>query len=60
MVIEVYTPGGNWSSFPPHKHDVHNPPSEADLDEIYYFRFQKTKASRSNISTATTKSAAAR
>jgi 5-deoxy-glucuronate isomerase len=40
MVIEVYTPGGNWSSFPPHKHDVHNPPSEADLDEIYYFRFQ--------------------
>jgi 5-deoxy-glucuronate isomerase len=40
MVIEVYTPGGNWSSFPPHKHDVHNPPSEVDLDEIYYFRFQ--------------------
>src|SRR5262249_37768283 len=41
MAIEVYTPGGNWSSFPPHKHDVHNPPSEVDLDEIYYFRFQK-------------------
>jgi 5-deoxy-glucuronate isomerase len=41
MVIEVYTPGGNWSSFPPHKHDVHNPPTEADLDEIYYFRFLK-------------------
>src|SRR5215471_5504113 len=40
VVIEVYTPGGNWSSFPPHKHDVHNPPSEVDLDEIYYFRFQ--------------------
>ena len=40
MVIEVYTPGGNWSSFPPHKHDVHNSPSEADLDEIYYFRFR--------------------
>jgi 5-deoxy-glucuronate isomerase len=44
MVIEVYTPGGNWSSFPPHKHDVHNPPSEADLDEIYYFRFQNTES----------------
>jgi 5-deoxy-glucuronate isomerase len=44
MVIEVYTPGGNWSSFPPHKHDVHNPPSEADLDEIYYFRFQKEES----------------
>src|ERR1700749_1409084 len=44
MVIEVYTPGGNWSSFPPHKHDVHNPPSEADLDELYYFRFQKNES----------------
>ena len=41
MVIEVYTPGGNWSSYPPHKHDVHNPPSEVDLDEIYYFRIQQ-------------------
>jgi 5-deoxy-glucuronate isomerase len=40
MVIEVYTPGGNWSSYPPHKHDVHNPPSEVDLDEIYYYRIQ--------------------
>jgi 5-deoxy-glucuronate isomerase len=38
IVVEVYTPGGNWSSYPPHKHDVHNPPSEVDLDEIYYYR----------------------
>jgi len=38
VVIEVYTPGGNWSSYPPHKHDVHNPPAEVDLDEIYYYR----------------------
>jgi 5-deoxy-glucuronate isomerase len=38
VVIEVYTPGGNWSSYPPHKHDTHNPPNEADLDEIYYYR----------------------
>lgn len=38
VVIEVYTPGGNWSSYPPHKHDVHNPPVEVDLDEIYYYR----------------------
>lgn len=38
VVIEVYTPGGNWSSYPPHKHDTHNPPTEVDLDEIYYFR----------------------
>jgi 5-deoxy-glucuronate isomerase len=40
VVIEVYTPGGNWSSYPPHKHDVHNPPSEVDLDEIYYYRIE--------------------
>jgi 5-deoxy-glucuronate isomerase len=38
VVIEVYTPGGNWSSYPPHKHDIHNPPTEVDLDEIYYYR----------------------
>jgi 5-deoxy-glucuronate isomerase len=40
VVIEVYTPGGNWSSYPPHKHDVHNPPTEVDLDEIYYYRIE--------------------
>src|ERR1700694_2289924 len=38
IVVEVYTPGGNWSSYPPHKHDVHDPPTEVDLDEIYYYR----------------------
>ena len=41
MAIEVYTPGGNWSSYPPHKHDVHNPPAEVDLDEIYYYRIRQ-------------------
>jgi 5-deoxy-glucuronate isomerase len=43
VVIEVYTPGGNWSSYPPHKHDVHNPPAEVDLDEIYYYRIDHPK-----------------
>jgi 5-deoxy-glucuronate isomerase len=43
MVIEVYTPGGNWSSYPPHKHDVHNPPAEVDLDEIYYYRIRQAE-----------------
>jgi 5-deoxy-glucuronate isomerase len=38
LVCEVYTPGGNWSSYPPHKHDVHNPPAEVDLEELYYYR----------------------
>jgi 5-deoxy-glucuronate isomerase len=40
MICEVYTPSGNWSSYPPHKHDVDDPPREADLDEIYYFRYR--------------------
>ncbi len=34
--VEVLTPGGNWSSYPPHKHDTHGP-DEAELEEIYYF-----------------------
>jgi len=38
LIVEVYTPGGNWSSYPPHKHDVHNPPDEVDLEEIYYYK----------------------
>ena len=41
IVVEVYTPAGNWSSFPPHKHDVHAPPSEVDLEEIYYYRIDR-------------------
>lgn len=39
MICEVLTPAGNWSSYPPHKHDRDRPPIEADLEEIYYFRF---------------------
>lgn len=34
--VEVLTPGGNWSSYPPHKHDEDRP-GEAVLEEIYYF-----------------------
>ena len=41
LIVEVYTPGGNWSSYPPHKHDVHNLPVEADLEEIYYYRIDR-------------------
>lgn len=39
MVVEVLTPGGNWSSYPPHKHDEHDAAcGELPLEEIYYFR----------------------
>ncbi|MQY14779.1 5-deoxy-glucuronate isomerase [Streptomyces sp. RB5] len=37
LVCEVLTPGGNWSSYPPHKHDEHRPGEESELEEIYYF-----------------------
>jgi 5-deoxy-glucuronate isomerase len=41
LIVEVYTPSGNWSSYPPHKHDVHEPPGEVDLEEIYYYRIDR-------------------
>jgi len=41
IAFEAYTPGGNWSSYPPHKHDTENPPVEARLEELYYYRFAK-------------------
>ncbi|WBO62111.1 5-deoxy-glucuronate isomerase [Streptomyces camelliae] len=37
LVCEVLTPGGNWSSYPPHKHDEARPGQESELEEIYYF-----------------------
>lgn len=36
IVVEVYTEAGNWSSYPPHKHDQDNLPEESFLEEIYY------------------------
>lgn len=36
IACEVLTPGGNWSSYPPHKHDVERD-GETQLEEIYYF-----------------------
>lgn len=36
IACEVITPGGNWSSYPAHKHDE-NSPVESQLEEIYYF-----------------------
>ena len=41
IAFEVFTPGGNWSSYPPHKHDTEDPPTEARLEEIYFYRFAK-------------------
>jgi 5-deoxy-glucuronate isomerase len=38
LVVEVITPGGNWSSYPPHKHDRDALPNESYLEETYYHR----------------------
>lgn len=38
FVIEVFTPQGNWSSYPPHKHDKDNMPFETYLEETYYHK----------------------
>jgi 5-deoxy-glucuronate isomerase len=39
-VVEVLTPGGHWSSYPPHKHDSAQP-SETQLEETYYHRLAR-------------------
>jgi 5-deoxy-glucuronate isomerase len=43
LVTEVLTPGGHWSSYPPHKHDTHDPPRETSLEELYYHRLRRTE-----------------
>jgi len=43
LVVEVITPGGHWSSYPPHKHDTNTPPTETQLEEIYYHRLNPSQ-----------------
>jgi 5-deoxy-glucuronate isomerase len=48
VIVEVYTPSGNWSSYPPHKHDVHRVEEdgkliEADLEEVYYYKINPSE-----------------
>lgn len=42
IACEVLTPAGNWSSWPPHKHDEIIPGRESELEEIYYFEVAAT------------------
>ncbi|GLW98280.1 5-deoxy-glucuronate isomerase [Microtetraspora sp. NBRC 16547] len=37
LLVEVWTPGGNWSGYPPHKHE-RDTDTEAQLEELYYYR----------------------
>ncbi|MGP4079255.1 5-deoxy-glucuronate isomerase [Pseudalkalibacillus sp. R45] len=43
LVVEVFTPEGNWSSYPPHKHDTDNLPHESYLEETYYHKINPEK-----------------
>ena len=45
LVGETINPPGNWSSYPPHKHDRHAPPDEVALEELYYYRFKPVPTS---------------
>lgn len=44
LLVEVLTPAGNWSSWPPHKHDEDAMPGEAVLEEVYHYRFRRPEA----------------
>ena len=46
IACEVITPAGNWSSYPPHKHDEERAGAETELEEIYYFECQVEAAHR--------------
>jgi 5-deoxy-glucuronate isomerase len=43
LVVEVLTPNGHWSSYPPHKHDRDDPPRERYLEETYYHKIRPDK-----------------
>ena len=43
LVVEVITPGGHSSSYPPHKHDQDNLPVESYLEETYYHRLNPSQ-----------------
>ena len=43
LVTEVFTPQGNWSSYPPHRHDVDDYPNITYLEETYYHRLNPSQ-----------------
>ncbi|MCL6516933.1 5-deoxy-glucuronate isomerase [Alicyclobacillus sp.] len=40
IVGETFNPSGNWSSYPPHKHDDYQPGVEACMEEVYHYRLK--------------------
>ncbi|MCS7180644.1 MAG: 5-deoxy-glucuronate isomerase [bacterium] len=43
LIGETINDPGNWSSYPPHKHDIDNPPEEYKLEELYFFKIHPPK-----------------
>lgn len=50
LVVEVYTNGGNFSSYPPHKHDRNNLPAESLLEEVIIMKLIRSKVLFFNVS----------
>ena len=60
IACEVVTPAGNWSSWPPHKHDTDRPGVEAELEEIYWFETQVDRRRAAPMPSGTSGSTAPR
>jgi 5-deoxy-glucuronate isomerase len=43
IVGETFTPSGNWSTYPPHRHKIDALPGEAAHEEMYYFRIKPSE-----------------
>lgn len=43
IVGETFTPSGNWSTYPPHRHEVDDLPREAFMEEMYFFQVSPTE-----------------
>jgi 5-deoxy-glucuronate isomerase len=52
IACEVITPSGNWSSYPPHKHDEELDGVEAELEEIYYFELSTIASAPAGVRNA--------
>ena len=48
IACEILTPAGNWSSYPPHKHDEEHEGRESELEEIYYFEMRGVEGAPEN------------
>ena len=48
IACEMLTPAGNWSSYPPHKHDEEHEGRESELEEIYYFEMRGVEGAPEN------------